>query len=124
MSDPNVSPISLTVDFPRSRLRIFKAVLQQLDDPQSIQLLVNPDDMFIAIHGIEQPTGKEQAHRIKMSAGNCVEITSTEFLRRLRSVAGNLDMKYSYRLSGLIIPDKRMAIFPLKSIIRIEKQVR
>lgn len=124
MSDTSSTQAFLTIDMKQNRLRIYKSVLHQLGDPKYIQLLVNPEEMVVALRCVDVTSKGDQTHKLKMTTNNCVEISSMVFIRKLVEIAGGLDPAYSYRLSGSVVPDKRLAVFSLKSITRIEKQER
>lgn len=57
-------PAIMSIDTKRGRIRIHKAVLHQLGDPQYIQLLVNPSDMVVAVRCIDAPLFEYSVHMI------------------------------------------------------------
>jgi len=124
MCEPSLSPVFLTIDIKQNRLRIFKSALYQIGNPKFIQLLVNPEDMIVAVRGVDVESKEDQTHRIRMVAKNSVDISSMAFVKKLCAVVGELDPHYSYRLTGKAFPEEGLAVFSLKSIQRIEKQER
>ena len=124
MSETAHTTAFLTIDIKQNRLRIYKSVLHMMGDPKNIQLLVNPEEMVVAIRCVDVARKDDQTHRIKMVANNCVEISSMAFIRKLCTVVGSLDPSHLYRLAGRVYPTERVAVFSLKTIQKIKKQER
>ena len=119
---PAASPVLITVDLKKYRIRLFKTTLHLLKDPPYVQLLVNPEAGIVAVKSVDHSTPGDQAHRISshtMASSNSVEIYSKSFVRKLIDVAGNLDSGYSYKMTGAVIPKDMLAVFSLKSLTRI-----
>ncbi len=98
-------------------------MLHLLDEPRFIQLLVNPNNKYVAIRGVKVATPGDQTEKIRpksMMADNSYELYSKTFVSKLCEVAGGLDSNYSYRLTGSIVPSHNMALFSLKTLKRIE----
>ena len=116
-------PISIAVDLKKYRLRIHKSTLHLLGDPKYVQLLVSPDHTMVAIRSVEYQRAGDQSHRINqrmMASDNSIEIYSRLFTEMLLSVAGQLDTKKVYRLTGRVFSEQGAALFPLRSIEAIE----
>ena len=121
INTPNT--ISMALDMKRNRIRIHKPAIHMLGNPTLIQLLFDPEDMVVAIvcPDAEVPGGQEvRINPRGLKSRNCFEFCSSMFLRKLRTVHGNLDANCSYRLTGQIIPELRAARFPMNTIQRIE----
>ena len=56
----------MTIDLKRSRFRIHKSTLNKMGNPQYVQFLVNPEEMFIAILGSDRPLAGGTANRVKL----------------------------------------------------------
>ena len=54
----------MTIDLKRSRFRIHKSTLNKMGNPQYVQFLVNPEEMFIAILGSDRPLAGGTANKI------------------------------------------------------------
>ena len=52
----------VSIDFKRSRVRIYKESLHLIGDPKYIQLMVNVDQRLVAIRGIDRDTRGSHAH--------------------------------------------------------------
>ena len=123
MYDTATPAIYMSVDLKKNRMRFHKTSLHQMGDPPYIQLLVNPDRMAVAIRAVDFDAPQVQAHKVsqsRMLSDNSYEIYSMTFVNKLCSLIGDLDMNYSYRIAGTMFPEKRMAVFSLKTIRRIE----
>jgi hypothetical protein len=111
---------SVTIDIKKARIRIFKTTIHALGDPKYIQLLVNPNNRTVAIRFVEKETSGDQNHKVKITAGDSYEIYSRAFVSKLYEIVGGLDPKYSYRMTGEIVPKQKMAVFSMDTIVRNE----
>lgn len=112
---------SLSVDIRKYRIRIHKATLNQLGPPAYIQLLVNPTDRIVAIRGLEKRC--KDAHVVnlfRIKPDNSYELYSKEFITTLMSLLPELNGDFTYRLTGEVHVDKKIAFFPLNTIQRVE----
>lgn len=71
----------MTIDLKWNRFRIHKSTLNKMGNPQYVQFLVNPEEMFIAVLGSDRPlTGgtrtAEPGHRFKKCIRNTWDIPS------------------------------------------------
>lgn len=115
--------VSMVLDMKRNRIRIHKPAIHMLGNPTLIQLLFDPDGMVVAIvcPDAEVPGGQEVHINPRVLKGrNCFEFCSSLFLRKLRTVYGNLDASCSYRLTGQIYPELHAARFPMNTLRKIE----
>lgn len=79
--------------------------------------------MEVAIRGVDYDAPQVQAHKVsqsKMLSDFSYEIYSMAFVKKLCALTGNLDTNCSYRMAGTISPEKRLAVFSLKTLKRIE----
>lgn len=79
-----LTDLPLVIDTKKRRLRIYKQTLALLDNPEYIQLLVNPEKKMILLC----PATSRQAscERIKwkqLNENQCCEIYSTSFVEKL-----------------------------------------
>lgn len=117
------SPVTISIDQRKNRIRIYKSMLQLLGFPKYIQLLVNPNNKCVAIKAVENPTANDQAERIKpqeFMSNDSYELYSKTFIKKLCEVNGSLDPHYTYRLTGKIVQSHQMAVFSLDTLTRIE----
>lgn len=123
MSEYSSLTTTMSVDLKKFRIRIYKTVIHQIGDPKYIQLLVNPDEMAVAIRSVEHELSGDQTHRVserQLRADNSVEIYSRPFISKLCEVVSGLNVGYSYRLSGVVIPAEKTVVFSLKTLQIIE----
>ena len=112
------SEVTLAVDTKKYGIRIHKALFRQLGSPSQIQLLV-------AIQSVESGTPGKQSHRIvvsRMQSEKSYELYSRLFVQRLRTLVPELEDGRAYRLYGHVISSMRVAVFPLETLKRVDKQ--
>lgn len=123
MIEPQSSPVAISIDQRKSRIRIYKSLLQLLGFPKYIQLLVNPNNKYVAIKAVKKPTPGDQTERIKpheAMVNDCYELYSKSFIKKLCEVYGKLDSNYTYRLTGKIVLSHNMAVFSLETLTPVE----
>ena len=79
--------------------------------------------MAVAIRSVEHELSGDQTHRVserQLRADNSVEIYSRPFISKLCEVVSGLNVGYSYRLSGVVIPAEKTVVFSLKTLQIIE----
>lgn len=119
--DENKSTASISVDIRKHRIRIHKATLNQLGPPSYIQLLVNPNDRIVAVRGLEQKCRESHIVRFtRLRPDNSYELYSKQLVLTLMSLLPELDGDCTYRLTGEVYLDKKIAFFPLDTIQRVE----
>ncbi len=102
---------------------MYRSMLRLLNEPRFIQLLVHPNNKYVAIRGVKFATPGDQTEKIRsrsLMGDSSYELYSKSFVEKLCQVAGNIDSNYSYRLQGCIVPTYNMAVFSLKTLKRIE----
>lgn len=123
MNDVPSTTVTMTIDTKKYGIRIHRALFRQLGEPRHIQLLVNPVEGIVAIQTVEKERFGGQTHRIiekRMQSESSYEIYSHSFIRKLRELEPNIEDGSSYRLSGNIIPPLKTAVFPLRSLKRMD----
>lgn len=113
----------MSFDLKKFRIRIHKSTIHTLGDPRYIHLLVNPEKRTVAVRAYNGTSPGKDAHRIKqslMNSDNSYEIYSRPFVTKLCEVVGGLETECGYRISGVIVPSEKMAVYSLKTITRIE----
>lgn len=119
--DENRISASLSVDMKKFRIRIHKATLNQLGPPRYIQLLVNPNEKIVAIRGLEKRC--KETHEVsftRMKPDNSFELYSKQLIITLMSLLPDLEKNCTYRLTGEVHVDEKIAFFPLDTIQRVE----
>lgn len=125
MSNSNSTPTTVSFDLKKYRIRIHKATLRLLGDPKYIQLLVNPNTMEVAIRGVDKELSGAQTHKIdprSLRPDIDCEIYSRSFMTKLFDIVGDLEANCTYRATGEVIPTKRIAVYSLKTLKRVEAQ--
>lgn len=119
--DENRIGATLSVDMKKFRLRIYKATLNQLGPPKYIQLLVNPNEKIVAIRGLDKRC--KESHEVsftRMKPDNSFELYSKQLVVTLMSLLPDLEKDITYRLTGEVHTDDKIAFFPLDTIQRVE----
>ena len=110
---------TMSIDTRRSRIRIYKAMLHQLDDPQYIQFLVNPAGMAVAVRCVDTPLLGDAVHAVsreRLRSDFSYEIYSRFFVAKLISLAPAMGEGCLYHMRGEVIPAQRMAVFDLNTL--------
>lgn len=111
----------MTIDLKWNRFRIHKSTLNKMGNPQYVQFLVNPEEMFIAVLGSDRPLTGGTSNRVKLvqtSRHYSVEFYSNTLLCALVNMIGTLDFQSSCVIQE---PARRPAAYiPVRSgLIRI-----
>ena len=106
-----LTDLPLVIDTKKRRLRIYKQTLALLDNPEYIQLLVNPEKKMILLC----PATSRQAscERIKwkqLNENQCCEIYSTSFVEKLILLSNVWDKNMSYKLTGTLLPKQKFIL--------------
>lgn len=123
MNETSVVAASMAIDLKKNRIRIHKATIHHLGDPKYIQLLIHPQSMAVAIRCLDKPHSGEPHHKVsqrKMASDNSYEIYSSSLMVKLSETIPNLDCGFSYRMSGKLDTEKRIAVFDLRTLQPIE----
>jgi len=115
----------ICIDLRKSRIRIHKSTLHILGEPKYIQLLVNPEKMNVAIKSVETCLPGDNTHTVYkriLHSDNSYEIYSKTFVKKLCAVIGDLDPRYSYRMSGKIMQAHQAAVFSMKTLQKISNE--
>lgn len=94
----------MTIDLKWNRFRIHKSTLNKMGNPQYVQFLVNPEEMFIAVLGSDRPLTGGTSNRVKLvqtSRHYSVEFYSNTLLCALVNMIGTrLPIQLSYERRG------------------------
>ena len=120
---PDTRPC-LLIDLKKNRIRIHKATLHLLGDPEYIQFLVNPESLTLII----KSTAKTDhlSHRIRwnlIGGKQCCDFYSYFLLKSLRDVNYEWEENRSYRIYGKVHEKERLAQFSMKESFDIGGKV-
>ena len=115
-----LTDLSLVVDTKKRRLRIYKQTLALLDNPEYIQLLVNPEKKMILLC----PAASRQAscERItwkQLNENQCCEIYSTSFVEKLMLLSNDWDKNMSYKLTGTLLPKQKFILYHMDDAVSL-----
>lgn len=114
---------TLTLDFKKNRIRLYKSALKTLGMPKRILFLIDPSAGILAVKAANS-NPKEQA--VSVSA-NCLngedscDTYSLLFMSRLRPLGDFKETKASYTVTGYFAEDNTVAVFPLNSAVLIRE---
>lgn len=115
--------ITMAIDTKKYGIRIHKGLFRQLGEPRNIQILVNPAERRIAIQAASNDYSGGRTHRIRekrMQSDHSYEIYSRVLVRKLQELAPEIEENHDYRLTGEAVPSRKLAIFSLDSLQRID----
>lgn len=115
-----LTDLPLVIDTKKRRLRIYKQTLALLDNPEYIQLLVNPEKKMILLC----PSTSRQAscERIKwkqLNENQCCEIYSTSFVEKLMLLSNVWDKNMSYKLTGTLLPKQKFILYHMEDAVSL-----
>lgn len=116
MREKTATPVEMTIDPIRKRIRIHRDTLKQLRYPAYVQFLVNPEKSYLAVLGSDRPLRGGTANRLRktqLRTTQSTELYSSVLLENLSPLLGGMDPAYNYRLSGEVDTENRVAYFSL-----------
>ena len=113
MSEQASARPAICVDLRRQRIRIHRKTLRAIGSPDYILLLINPEEVAIALLRGERTDPK--AHRVKapIAKGDSFELCSMSLLQKLPLLCEKFKTIDSYRLYGEIIKNGEAVLFHL-----------
>ena len=115
---------TITLDFKKQRIRIHKHTLHMMNDPEYIQLLVNPASKVIAIRSADDLDSRRHTlpvSRFLAPGGGDVDLYCYYLVRDMQAAFPEIAEGYSYRLHGLLQEKDNMVCFPISSLDEIKK---
>ena len=105
----------------KNRIRIHKSLYAALGEPHYVQLLVNPKVRKIGIRAVDSASAFAQPIKIskQKSTEKCYEFYSSILLDKLYEEMKLSDKNGSYRIEGIVLPEKKTALFSFDSIEKI-----
>jgi YbbR domain-containing protein len=120
MTDKTEKRPSICIDLKKSRIRIHKETLRMLQNPDYIEILVNPKKKSFVI---KTSSYRKNAHRVEMDRlttdKHCYELYSREFMTEIQTVSKTLEHSKSYRITGTLNREKDAACFFLEQAVLI-----
>lgn len=116
----NVYKPTILIDTKKYLIRIHKQTLYMLGNPNYIELLVNPETLYVAVRTSETRTNF--SHKInwsKLCGKNSYEIISKILIARLINICGTLQSVGSYKIIGNYSCDENIVCFDLAKAFEI-----
>ena len=122
MSNNNSLNARMTIDLKRYRFRIHKTTLHGLGNPKFVQILINPENLYMMILGLDKPIAGGTSKKITaaLSAKSNMEFYNSALLDEILKIFGTLNLRFSYHLSGEIDQINRVAYFYFNTLKKIE----
>lgn len=120
----NNSYPTICLDLKQYRIRIYKSTLKELNNPKTINIIVNPISKIIGLHNC--PDDDPFAIKIypsQLMPDNCCEIHSNSLLSKLYILCPNLQLGKSYRVYGYKVMNTAFIYFNLESAEQIDEEV-
>jgi len=118
---------TITLDLKRYKIRLHQETLKKMGNPQYVQFLINPEEMYFAVLGTNRPVKGATSNRVRpVRTSNhhyTVEFCSTELVKQIAAKIGNLDYRFSYRLTGEVDLENRVAYYSLRTLKKIEREL-
>ena len=116
----NVYKPTILIDTKKSLIRIHKHTLYMLGSPAYVELLVNPETLYVAVRTSKIKTNSSHKINWSMLCGkNSYEIISKILIARLINICGALQSIGSYKIIGNYSSDENIASFDLKKAFEI-----
>ena len=112
--------IAISIDPKKSRIRIHKETLEEIDHPHYIHILVNPGKLRLAIKASGRKT-KDSLHVIYNSEKDC-EFYSSELVEQLLVLANIANRNCTYRINGFKVSHCDTAVFPIENISLVNSE--
>ena len=119
MIEQPTSPILLSIDVKKYRIRVHKSTLHQLGDPSDILLLVNPSTRVVAVKSVDRRTSLNLSHRVpkkKLLSDKSIEIYSKSFIDLLNKLVPGLNDGFCYHMTGNVVPSEQLALFDFNTL--------
>lgn len=111
----------LLIDLKKGRIRIHKATLHLLGDPEYVQFLINPKDLSFIVRKSSSHDYLSQHVRWSLIGGKqCCDFYSRFLLRSLQDVNFDWKENRSYRIYGKLHERESLALFSMKDSFDID----
>lgn len=100
------------IDQRKKRIRIHKLTLKLLGNPKYIQLLINPEQLSLAIRSCDKKA--PLSLKISSKKGDSCELYSTNLVRLFYGICSKWDNLSQYRLYGTLVSSKNLVYFKMK----------
>ena len=115
---------SVVIDPKKNRFRIHRPTLRVLGDPSLLQLLVSPTEKMVAIRAVWQDSPENEPHRIvqrRLQNEYSYEIYSQQLILKIFDIA-DVPSQHVYRLTGAAWVEGSIAVFPLSTLERLNRE--
>lgn len=120
------SEIKVTFDPFRCRIRIYRNTYRALGSPKHIQFLVNPEELYFAILGLDHPMRGGTSNKVPdyytRNTQQSIEVYSTLMINQILEIVGQLSYDNIYQLAGDVDSNNRIAYFSLRTITAVPRR--
>ena len=112
----------ITLDPKKHRIRFYRTLLKQLDNPKYIDLLVDSTSKILAVCEGDENSKSSIKINGNIDKNYCYEVQSQYFIKELFSLMKWEDTNSSYRLVGILNANEKTAFFPLANAVKIDNE--
>ena len=112
-----VEPLVMTLCPEEESILLNKAVLEQLEHPRQVQLLINEEQGMLLLKTCS--IGDREAVVIPQFLSEQFEVSGASLLKRLRRLTGWTD-DYPRQIQGIAIPEHHAIAFDLQTAVRVQ----
>ena len=114
---------TLTLDFKKNRIRLYKSALKTLGMPKRIQILINSADRILAVQAARNnPRDQGVSVSVNFFAGtDSCDIYSLRLLRILRLLLGLEKSDATYSVNGHYADNDTVVMFPLNDATALKE---
>lgn len=114
MRDEPTVPL-IMIDCKYDRIRIHRNALHLLGNPNYIQLLVNPENLTIALLPSEKTRTAHAVRWDRLSDKHCCELYSKPLIVQLCNICPDWTRFGKYRIAGAYISERNLIQFSMNS---------
>lgn len=123
MKDDSFNTPMIVIDSKNSRIRIHRNTLHLLGDPKYIQLLVNPQQLTLAILPSQELKTANAVRWDRIAERKSCELYSKILVRQLGSICPGWKADGKYRLYGACVLDGLLIQFDMSLAEEVGKEV-
>lgn len=114
---------SITLDFPKNRIRLLNSSLKALHFPEYVRLLINPMQKIIALQVSDRDDIRAQRLLGRYGKTECrVDLHSKELMEKLM-LCGDWEMTRTYRFEGTLHPEEGLIVYSIADLEHSGKEV-
>ena len=111
--------LGISFSFPYGRIYLFRTTLKAIGLPPYYRFLLDPENRKLAIERCDFESGG--SHQLpEDTSHDGYELKSMDMVRFIYQTCG-WDIKSTYRIRGIAVPDRDMVVFDLTTAYRVQE---